>query len=57
MNRIRLAARNFGQDESGAALIEYALLVLLMAVLCMVAIRTIGSKVSNGFNQADSNIP
>ena len=49
--------RRFLKDEDGAALIEYGMLALLIAVLCIVAIKTIGSKVSNGFNAVNSNLP
>jgi len=49
--------RSFLKDEDGAALIEYGMLALLIAVLCIVAIKTIGSKVSNGFNAVNSALP
>lgn len=57
MKRLASITRSFVKDEEGAALIEYGLLALLIAVLCIVAIRTIGSKVSNGFNSVNSNLP
>ena len=47
----------FLPSEDGAALIEYGMLVLLVALLCIVAVKTIGSKVSNGFNSANSLLP
>ena len=50
-------ARSFLKDEDGAALIEYGMLALLIAVLCIVAIKTIGSKVSNGFNSVNTALP
>jgi Flp pilus assembly pilin Flp len=50
-------SRRFLNDEDGAALIEYGMLALLIAVLCIVAIKTIGSKVSNGFNAVNSSLP
>jgi Flp pilus assembly pilin Flp len=37
-------------NSKGASLVEYALLVALIAVLCIVAIRTIGQKVSQNFS-------
>jgi len=49
--------RRFLKDEDGAALIEYGMLALLIAVLCIVAIKTIGSKVSNGFNSVNTALP
>jgi len=49
--------RHFFADSEGAALIEYGLLVLLLAALCIFVLQTIGSKVSNGFNSANAAIP
>jgi pilus assembly protein Flp/PilA len=57
MNRLKTIARNFVKDEDGAALLEYGMLVLLIAVLCIVAVKAIGSKVSNGFNNVNSLLP
>ena len=57
MNRLRTMVANFTKEEDGAALLEYGMLVLLIAVLCIVAIKTIGSKVSNGFNTVNTNLP
>ena len=57
MTRLTAIARNFIKEEEGAALLEYGMLVLLIAVLCIVAIKTIGSKISNGFNAVNSNLP
>ena len=50
-------ARRLMQNEEGAALIEYGMLVMLIALLCIIAVKTIGSKVSNGFNSANSLLP
>jgi pilus assembly protein Flp/PilA len=57
MNRLTAIARNFVKEEDGAALLEYGMLVLLIAVLCIVAIKTIGSKISNGFNSVNVSLP
>jgi pilus assembly protein Flp/PilA len=57
MNRLTAIARNFVKDEDGAALLEYGMLVLLIAVLCIVAIKTVGSKINNGFNSVNSALP
>ena len=57
MKRLANITRNFIKEEEGAALLEYGMLVLLIAVLCIVAIRSIGSKVSNGFSTVNSNLP
>ena len=49
--------RTFVAAEDGAALLEYGMLVLLIAVLCIVVLKTIGSKVSNGFSSVNTNLP
>ncbi len=38
------------KSEKGASLVEYALLVALIAVACIVAIRALGSKISQQFS-------
>jgi Flp pilus assembly pilin Flp len=50
-------ARRLAKSEDGAALIEYGMLVMLVALLCIIAVRTIGSKVANGFNSANTLLP
>ena len=42
--------------EEGASLVEYALLVALIAVACVVAITTLGGNVSSKLSQAGSSI-
>ena len=41
-------------DEDGAALVEYALLVGLIACVAILAITTLGSKVSKKFSDANT---
>ena len=57
MRKIAARIRAFAGNDEGAALIEYGMLVLLVALLCIVAVKTIGSKVANGFNSANSLLP
>ena len=38
------------KSEKGASLVEYALLVALIAVACIVAMRSLGSKISQQFS-------
>jgi pilus assembly protein Flp/PilA len=46
----------FGDNETGASLVEYALLVALIAVVCIVAIGTIGTKANAKFSQVGSSL-
>jgi pilus assembly protein Flp/PilA len=40
---------NFLQDESGASAVEYALLVALIAVVCIYAIQMLGINIDAAF--------
>ena len=46
----------FGRSERGASLVEYALLVALIAVVCIVAITFIGSRASGKFSEVGSRL-
>jgi Flp pilus assembly pilin Flp len=43
-------------DEAGATMVEYGILVALIAVLSILVIKSIGSKVSNAFSSIDANL-
>jgi pilus assembly protein Flp/PilA len=45
-----LAARVASRDESGQALVEYGLLVGLIAVVCIAAITLLGTQIQGFFN-------
>jgi pilus assembly protein Flp/PilA len=40
----------FRREEDGAALVEYGMLVGLIAVICVVAVTTLGTEVSTAFS-------
>jgi pilus assembly protein Flp/PilA len=46
----------FGRGERGAALVEYALLVALIAVVCIAAITILGNKTSDKFSSVGSKL-
>ena len=47
---------HFGETERGASLVEYALLVALIAVVCIVAVTFLGTSASSKFNTVGSSI-
>jgi pilus assembly protein Flp/PilA len=51
MARITLATRRFFQDEEGAALAEYGILVAFIAIVAITAVTFFGSKISAKFSQ------
>ena len=42
------------RDEQGASIVEYALLVALIAIVCVVAIQFLGTTTSGGLSNAGS---
>ena len=46
----------FGRTERGASLVEYALLVALIAVVCILAISFVGTKASTKFSSVGSSL-
>lgn len=51
MNRIVLSG-DHNKNERGASMIEYALLVALIAVVCIGGAKTIGKRVNDSMKQA-----
>lgn len=49
-------ARWGNRDDAGASLVEYALLVALIAVVCILAVTFIGSSSRNKLNSVGSSI-
>jgi len=49
-------ARVNAKSELGASLVEYALLVALIAVVCIISIGILGSKANDKFSQVGSQI-
>jgi pilus assembly protein Flp/PilA len=49
--------RNFFKDESGATMVEYGLMVALIAVVCIAAVQTLGQGVNSTFQNADAALP
>jgi Flp pilus assembly pilin Flp len=44
-------------DDDGATLMEYGMLTLLITVLSIVAVKSIGQKVSTGFSTVNTELP
>ena len=46
----------FADNERGASLVEYALLVALIAVVCIVAVSFLGTSAKSKFSTVGSSI-
>jgi pilus assembly protein Flp/PilA len=55
-NRFATFVRAKVRSERGASLVEYALLVALIAVVCIVAVSFLGSKASSTFSGVGTSI-
>ena len=43
---------NFFKDEEGATMVEYALMLALIAIVCIVAVTAIGTNANTTFTNA-----
>jgi pilus assembly protein Flp/PilA len=44
------------QEDKGASMVEYALLVVLIAIIALVAVRFAGREVSSTFSEVGSGL-
>lgn len=54
MRRLIDAVRRLAVDEEGAAIVEYAILVALIAIVAILVVATLGNKVSEKFSEFES---
>jgi pilus assembly protein Flp/PilA len=45
------------RSETGASLVEYALLVAFIAIVCIAAVAFFGSRVGESFSRSGSQLP
>ena len=46
----------FVRDEEGASMVEYGLLLALIAVVAIVAVQFVGTKVSSNFDNVGNSL-
>jgi Flp pilus assembly pilin Flp len=56
LKRITKTVRGLVQDQSGASLAEYAILLALVAIICLAAMAQFGSTVNGFFSSFASTI-
>jgi pilus assembly protein Flp/PilA len=49
--------RSFFKDDSGASAVEYGLLVGLIAVVIIVSVQALGTKVNTAFDTTQKALP
>ncbi len=57
MSTLLTLPRRFLKDEEGAALVEYGMLVVLIALAAVLAVTNLGTKVKDIFTGADNKLP
>jgi len=50
------SAKNAAQDEEGQGLVEYALILVLVSIVCIVILTTVGSQANNVFSKISSTL-
>ena len=56
MSKFLTAAKKFLTGESGATMVEYGLIVALIAVAALVAVTAVGAGVASNFNTVASEL-
>lgn len=44
------------KDDTGATMVEYGIMVALIAAVCIVLVSTLGKRVSSAFSSVNSSI-
>ncbi len=57
MNSLIKKISGFIRDEEGQGLVEYALIIALVAIVVIVAIKLVGRKVSNTYTNVAGALP
>jgi len=56
VSKLYETAKSFVRDEEGASLVEYALLVALIALACVVALTATGTSISAMFTRINGKL-
>ena len=56
MSRFWVKTSNWIAQDKGASMVEYALLVVLIAIVAILAIRLAGNQVSEAFSEIGSGL-
>ena len=56
MRRFALEVRKFLKSEDGPTAVEYAVMLALIIIVCLVAITSVGSKTSTTFSNVAASL-
>jgi pilus assembly protein Flp/PilA len=57
MSRINTLVRRFVKNDEAATMVEYALMLALIAIVCIVAVTLIGTNANLIFSNIASHLP
>lgn len=57
MSRISMLVRRFVKNDEAVTMVEYALMLSLIAIVCVVAVTAIGTNASTIFTNISTNLP
>lgn len=57
MSQLVKLARSFLRNEDGATMVEYGIMVALIAAVCVVIVGTLGQQVLAGFTNTSAALP
>ena len=55
MSKSKQLVSRFVREESGATMVEYGIMVALIAAVAIAVIKVVGAKVNNGFGNVNSS--
>jgi pilus assembly protein Flp/PilA len=56
MSRFSMIVRNFVKNDEAATMVEYALMLALIAVVCIAAVVIIGTQANTVFTNIGTNL-
>ena len=56
MKRLAAGFRSFVKDEDGATMVEYGVMVALIAAVCVAVVTLLGGHVKDAFTTVDNSI-
>ncbi len=56
MTQLTSFTRSFIDDEEGATMVEYGLMVALIAVVCIIVVTSLGTNLQTLFSNTNSSV-
>ncbi len=56
MTQLTSFIRSFIDDEEGATMVEYGLMVALIAVVCIIVVTSLGTNLQSVFSKTSSSV-